>query len=1624
LREQKGNYRYTTDLFVLVLSLILPHCKHFCTSLESRKYLGRIRAIRGKREIKGNVMEDNDFPVEPPAEHLDVTDDDIVIEEEYSTEIMQKHRNSAGIFTSPDVETNAPFIPPGLSSFVAQAKRTLKDTQASLQGALQSPPPNGQDMSMDVDEDPENYSMKEDDDDRQLKRDVMQKFSTKAATNAAADLKTTPADSAKKLFVESEEKGTPKSPETLHSSRESDRKMQSFWTQAMKPTPDKELRVYSEKKVSPDAPKTPPSPRASEGSPSFWSEVIKPEPEQELHVAPEEALSAKAPETPPSPRASEGSPAFWSQPMKPQPDTELHVSPRLAVNSEDPATPPSPRASTGTHSFWGQAMGSSGAELTESKSSTPTKSNVSKTDDDDASPSPSVSGKSESVTPSKSPLMVPSSNAAKLDVTLSRPPPIESPQSSIASKDRLAYFVQAESPAGVPSPVNDEKDGAQVPAMSTSVGMPETEDDVSKAEAVATAVKEISKELPQESPSSVATMDRPPLSSPTPLQATPKVASNPPKNDEETTLVVQAAESPASERIQLDPSRAESEQTPTAASPTPRSLVKAPPETSSQPKTPAVETPLAASPPLQNADTPKMSESSPKNDQGPTPIALSPGALEPGSSTTPSHQTTAPREAPLTASMSRSKKEATLSANTPTVNPPSTKGPSSEDSAGRSIPPSAKKSASTPLASMWNLLSTTKVAPSPIAPLELDDAPAKKKAEDVSANASTSVVEATAECTAPTQAAVDDLAFLPNREAALPVEKETPQPQPAPAASNKKETAGRKKTFKSSVARARVASNSTRTTASIQSASSTASGAVRTTTTSTNVPSRLMQGTAASQARKGSSSQPTRNEASPDDGVAKARDRVKQRMQAKKVKDGAMAAKKAEGQSSTKKPSMSADDGRARARERVRQRQLQAKVKQEQSKGSRPMNPASQSSTSARAKLSTTTSRVPDYMRATASMQGRKSASGRQDRKSLSDDNPITRAFGSPTHDDKKAVDKGTSRSGRPRQLTVPQAPRLSTSSKYGDKPPPTRRGPATVEPLQATPRSTQGVTTPKPFHLHENKAASTSASRQSKAAEPSLAGSVDFMKKGLRQETPAASTKRESKLTMPKPFHFHESKHSHHPPPSEVKAEPSLAESVNMFMRKGLRDETPASKPAKREPKLTIPEAPKFAPLAQRTLPKSTAEKEEEMMKEFNSRPFKAQPVPRAVVKRRSARPLPPKAPNRSLTEPVPFHFRVDTRAAAAKPPQGSPDKEQDDLEECKKQFHARPMPKLKRHAPREPVDRQVTTPKPFNLATERRGAAAHVVAPSEDEVELKKQFHARPLPQSMYVSPAVNPRKLTTQPQLSTPASAVAGPPKLATSSRTERREAARLESIKNAERKAKEKQAMALRKQREKHHEEMVKASIRSPLAMKSMQPFHLLSESRHEAYQNQLAEQRLHEEQENRRRMSFHAKPLPKLSPAAIKVQSEHPRTEPRPFQLRSLTRHEMAQRSIRQHVQDEERERHSMTKFKARPIPLSTYEYHPVTPGQKKPLVQPFSPEFQLKQRAVERREFEEYAEHERERDASRKKALQERLQAEELEELNEKRNLPVSEGGMIPKAEPINAVFLQKTENNDSLYSS
>jgi hypothetical protein len=655
--------------------------------------------------------------------------------------------------------------------------------------------------------------------------------------------------------------------------------------------------------------------------------------------------------------------------------------------------------------------------------------------------------------------------------------------------------------------------------------------------------------------------------------------------------------------------------------------------------------------------------------------------------------------------------------------------------------------------------------------------------------------------------------------------------------------------------------------------------------------SRLSRGTAATNARAkivspqaNNANSAVRKSTSVDDGRAKAVERVRQqKLAAEKKRKEAEATQKTASRSSTRATKLSAEEGRARARERVKRQQATGTAPPVNGKENRvrPSNQggASTSPGSSASRHRPTIPKSPNF--ATTAMRGSKPRVERVRESSMRlDPNPISRALGSPTHSDRdKASRSGTFRStsSSTRKLTIPKAPKLSTSAKYGDKPPPSLQAKKPVPP----------VAQPKP------------------------------------------PRKREFKPTQPVPFKFHSSKTCASAPATSKETEPSLAESVQLYSQRGLRDETPASTSVKRISKPTIPKSPEFHAISKRAMPKSTAEMEEEMMGYYKAHPFKAAPIG-GVPETGPSKPI----PKRRLTQPAPFHFRSEDRATHSKPPIGSPDPEAKDLEECKKQFHARPLPRMSLNRPpprKEPAPRTITTPRPFSFSTEKRAAAqSEPHGPSADEVEMSKQFHARPLPQSTYTDPKKQTRSAPSK-AVATPRH-YAGPPKLATSARTEPREAARLASLRNAEEMAKQRERLALQRKREKHQEDMAKACLTSPPA--NIEPFHLQSEARHKAYQQHLAEQLEAEEEERKRTMLFTAKPL-RLSDPPKPIRSNRPATTPRPFALQSVSRHELWREERRQQLEAEERERQRLMNVKAIPLPDTTYKYTPLTPAPKK-----------------------------------------------------------------------------------------
>jgi hypothetical protein len=128
----------------------------------------------------------------------------------------------------------------------------------------------------------------------------------------------------------------------------------------------------------------------------------------------------------------------------------------------------------------------------------------------------------------------------------------------------------------------------------------------------------------------------------------------------------------------------------------------------------------------------------------------------------------------------------------------------------------------------------------------------------------------------------------------------------------------------------------------------------------------------------------------------------------------------------------------------------------------------------------------------------------------------------------------------------------------------------------------------------------------------------------------------------------------------------------------------------------------------------------------------------------------------------------------------------------------------------------------------------------------------------------------------------------------------------------------------------------------------------------------------------------------------------------PFQLKTEIIHDrhVAERLAKEKEQEQERRR--LATIKARPLP-NFQNYKPITPMASQNLVEARSPELASSRRAQERKYFDEKVERDKQEEAARKKAIADHQASEQAAELQELRRLPVSEGGLIPRANPINA---------------
>ena len=257
----------------------------------------------------------------------------------------------------------------------------------------------------------------------------------------------------------------------------------------------------------------------------------------------------------------------------------------------------------------------------------------------------------------------------------------------------------------------------------------------------------------------------------------------------------------------------------------------------------------------------------------------------------------------------------------------------------------------------------------------------------------------------------------------------------------------------------------------------------------------------------------------------------------------------------------------------------------------------------------------------------------------------------------------------------------------------------------------------------------------------PPLAAAIDILRKGLRDDGPVLEMRSlmiggkqgrsslggasmmssgERSLTIPQgPKLATSVRHGMKTPV----ATPNPKENARVFWQSGLRDvSSPTSTVRSSAHKLTIPVTPKFQPIRRRSIAKSTAQKEQEVMEYYKAHPFKANPI-RMNDLGSALKPKNPVVP-RQLTLPEPFYFQTDSRVGKATPdPQG----------EKQQLFKARPMPDFSSRSnpltQRTPSTRRpLTTPEPFKLQTHQR--ATHGKSRGSPPQSKFSTFRARQMP------------------------------------------------------------------------------------------------------------------------------------------------------------------------------------------------------------------------------------------------------------------------------------------------------
>jgi hypothetical protein len=313
-------------------------------------------------------------------------------------------------------------------------------------------------------------------------------------------------------------------------------------------------------------------------------------------------------------------------------------------------------------------------------------------------------------------------------------------------------------------------------------------------------------------------------------------------------------------------------------------------------------------------------------------------------------------------------------------------------------------------------------------------------------------------------------------------------------------------------------------------------------------------------------------------------------------------------------------------------------------------------------------------------------------------------------------------------------------------------------------------------------------------------------------------------------------------------------------------------------EGKLTQPQSPSFASdkrIRSKSVFKSQEEMEKEMMDAFAKKPFKAQPINKAVMESTGGTCGVTAVPKKELTQALSPKLRSDLRAESRKHNTPAP--------ESPRQFKANKLNPSVLAGPKlvsRPEVKKCTIPKSPDLLSAQRASYRPSPSPARDE---SFTFKAKPVPAALHKAPKVAEvaQKPLTEVQ----------PFKLAGDARSEQAKAEFARKV--AEQEAKAKEARNFKANPIQHHS-VTPRSLSTPRSKSGITepiPFNLESERRHEAHQMEW-ERQLEEELERERAQfsAFRAAPAEVLvkSPFVAR-KSQKPLTEISNFSFHTETR---------------------------------------------------------------------------------------------------------------------------------------